>query len=100
SNSGTNTYTAVASHLGVGPRVDLISFTGSTAVGRAIMAKGAPTMKRFFLELGGKSAHIVLDDADFASAVPGGAFVCVHAGQGCAMMTRLLVPRARHDEAV
>jgi aldehyde dehydrogenase (NAD+) len=91
---------AVAEDLVVDPRVDLISFTGSTAVGRHIMAKGAPTMKRFFLELGGKSAHIILDDADFATAVPGGAFVCVHAGQGCAMLTRLLVPRSRYDESI
>jgi len=91
---------AVAERLVVDPRVDLVSFTGSTAVGRAIAAKGAATMKRFFLELGGKSAHIVLDDADFAATVPGAAFVCVHAGQGCAMLTRLLVPRARHDESI
>jgi aldehyde dehydrogenase (NAD+) len=90
----------VAEQLVVDPRVDLISFTGSTAVGRHIMAKGAPTMKRFFLELGGKSAHIVLDDADLEATVPGAAFVCVHAGQGCAMLTRLLVPRSRYDEAV
>jgi aldehyde dehydrogenase (NAD+) len=90
----------VGEALTVDPRVDLISFTGSTATGQRIMEKGAPTMKRLFLELGGKSAHIVLDDADFAAVVPGGAMVCVHAGQGCAMLTRLLVPRARLDEAV
>lgn len=90
----------VGEDLVVDPRVDLISFTGSTAVGRHIMAQGAPTMKRFFLELGGKSALIVLDDADLKSAVPGAAMVCVHAGQGCAMLTRLLVPRARYDEAI
>ena len=64
------------------------------------MEKGAATMKRVFLELGGKSAHIVLDDADFDGVVAGGAFVCVHAGQGCAMLTRLLLPRARYDEGV
>ncbi len=81
-------------------RVDVISFTGSTATGQRIMEKGAPTMKRLFLELGGKSAHIVLDDADLAATVPGAAFVCVHAGQGCAMLTRLLVPRDRLDESV
>ena len=96
----TTSDNAVAEQLVVDPRVDLISFTGSTSVGRHIMAMGAPTMKRFFLELGGKSAQIVLDDADLASAVGGAAFVCVHAGQGCAMMTRLLVPRSRYDEAV
>jgi aldehyde dehydrogenase (NAD+) len=86
--------------LTLDPRVDVISFTGSTATGRRIMEKGAASMKRLFLELGGKSAHIVLDDADLAATVPGAAFVCVHAGQGCAMLTRLLVPRDRLDEAV
>ncbi len=96
----TTSDNAVAEQLVVDPRVDLISFTGSTSVGRHIMAMGAPTMKRFFLELGGKSAQIILDDADLASTVGGAAFVCVHAGQGCAMMTRTLVPRSRYDEAV
>jgi aldehyde dehydrogenase (NAD+) len=100
-NVVTTSDNAVAEQLVVDPRVDLISFTGSTAVGRHIMAKGAPTMKRFFLELGGKSAQIVLDDVeDLNGAVAGAAFVVVHAGQGCAMLTRLLVPRARYDEAV
>ena len=81
-------------------RVDLISFTGSTGIGKRIMEKGAPTLKRLFLELGGKSATIVLEDApDYAAAV-GGAIVCFHAGQGCATITRLLVPRSRYDEAV
>ena len=96
----TTSDNAVAERLVVDPRVDLVSFTGSTAVGRHIMAAGAPTMKRFFLELGGKSAHIVLDDADFAAVVPAGAFVCTHAGQGCAMLTRLLVPRTRYEESI
>jgi aldehyde dehydrogenase (NAD+) len=81
-------------------RVDLISFTGSTGVGMRIMEKGAPTLKRLFLELGGKSATIVMEDApNFAQAV-GSAIVCFHAGQGCATITRLLVPRSRYDEAV
>ena len=83
------------------PRVDLVSFTGSTATGRGIMAAAAPTLKKVFLELGGKSASIVLDDADLAAAVGMTGFsVCVHAGQGCALTTRLLVPRARYAEAV
>jgi aldehyde dehydrogenase (NAD+) len=82
------------------PRVDMISFTGSTAVGRHIMARCAPTLKRVFLELGGKSASIVLDDADFAAVVPGGAMTCIHAGQGCAITTRMLLPRSRYDEGV
>ena len=82
------------------PRVDLITFTGSTAVGKRIMEKGAPTLKRVFLELGGKSATIVLDDApDFAASVMR-SMVCFHAGQGCAIATRLLVPRKRYEEAI
>ena len=83
------------------PRVDMITFTGSTATGRSVMAGGAPTIKRTFLELGGKSAAVVLDDADLGAAVSFTAFsVVVHAGQGCALTTRLLVPRARYDDAV
>jgi aldehyde dehydrogenase (NAD+) len=91
----------VAALLATDPRVDLVSFTGSTSTGRAIMAAAAPTLKKVFLELGGKSAAIVLDDADLGAAVGTAAFsVCVHAGQGCALTTRLLVPRERYDEAV
>ena len=91
----------VAARLASDPRVDLVSFTGSTATGRAIMAAAAPTLKRVFLELGGKSAAIVLDDADVAAAAGATAFAaCIHAGQGCALTTRLVVPRERYDEAV
>lgn len=91
----------VAALLTTDPRVDLVSFTGSTATGRAIMAAAAPTLKRVFLELGGKSAHVVLDDADLAASVGTAAFsVIMHAGQGCALNTRLVVPRDRYDEAV
>ena len=82
------------------PRVDLISFTGSTATGKRIMEKGAATLKRLFLELGGKSANILLDDADFDALVPFAAGVCAHAGQGCVMTTRMLIPRNRYDQAV
>jgi aldehyde dehydrogenase (NAD+) len=82
------------------PRVDVISFTGSTAVGKRIMEQGASTLKRIFLELGGKSAKIILDDApDFAIKVMM-SMVVFHAGQGCAIPTRLLVPRSRYQEAV
>jgi aldehyde dehydrogenase (NAD+) len=90
----------VGEELTLSPAVDMISFTGSTATGVRIMEKGAATLKRVFLELGGKSAMIVCDDADFASVVPGGSMVCVHAGQGCAMQTRMLLPRSRYDEGV
>ncbi|WP_028650762.1 aldehyde dehydrogenase [Nocardioides halotolerans] len=91
----------VASVLATDPRVDMVSFTGSTATGRAIMAAAAPTLKRVFLELGGKSAAIALDDADVAAVAGATAFeACIHAGQGCAITTRLVVPRDRYDEAV
>src|SRR5205085_5292393 len=90
----------VGEELTLSPKVDLISFTGSTAVGKRIMEKGAATVKRLFLELGGKSATIVLDDADFPSALMMGLAVCAHAGQGCAIPTRMLLPRSRYGEGV
>jgi aldehyde dehydrogenase (NAD+) len=92
--------TAVGEWLVADPRVDVISFTGSTATGRRVMAAAAATVKRVFLELGGKSATIVLDDADFSNALLSGFAVCYHAGQGCAIPTRLLLPRARYAEGV
>ncbi|WP_280479818.1 aldehyde dehydrogenase [Nocardia cyriacigeorgica] len=91
----------LGAQLSSDPRVDMVSFTGSTATGRAVMTAAAATIKKTFLELGGKSAAIVLDDADIGAAVGVTAFsVCVHAGQGCALTTRLLVPRAAYDQAV
>ncbi|WP_343598796.1 aldehyde dehydrogenase [Mycobacterium sp.] len=91
----------VGAQLVADPRVDLVSFTGSTATGRSVMAAAAANVTKVFLELGGKSAFLVLDDADLAAACAAAASaVCVHAGQGCALTTRLVVPRARHDEAV
>ena len=83
------------------PNVDLVTFTGSTAVGKSIMAAASTTLKKVFLELGGKSAMVVLDEEN----VDGGAFGCSmaansHAGQGCAITSRLLVPRAHMDRAV
>jgi aldehyde dehydrogenase (NAD+) len=90
----------VGEELTLSPKVDMISFTGSTAVGRRIMEKGSATMKRLFLELGGKSATIVLDDADLSEASMMGLAVCTHAGQGCAIPTRMLLPRSRYDEGV
>ena len=92
---------AVGAMLSSDPRVDMVSFTGSTATGRAVMAAGASTIKKVFLELGGKSAFLVLDDADLAAACSMAGFTAsMHAGQGCAITTRLVVPRARYDEAV
>jgi len=91
---------AVGELLSSDPRVDMVSFTGSTATGRRIMASGAESLKKVFLELGGKSANVVLDDADFASVVPSGSMICMHGGQGCAITTRMLLPRSHYDEAV
>jgi aldehyde dehydrogenase (NAD+) len=90
----------VAEDLVIDPRVDLISFTGSTAVGRRIMEKGAPSLKRLFLELGGKSADIILDDADFEAKLTTAWTVCSHGGQGCVMLTRMLLPRSRYEEGI
>ena len=92
--------TSLGELLVTDPRVDVVSFTGSTATGRQVMANAAATVKRVFLELGGKSATIVLDDADFSSALLAGFAVCYHAGQGCAIPTRLLLPRQRYAEGV
>jgi aldehyde dehydrogenase (NAD+) len=92
---------SVGALLAKDPRVDMVSFTGSTATGRSVMADAAATIKKVFLELGGKSAFIVLDDADLAGACSMSAFTAaMHAGQGCAITTRLVVPRTRYDEAV
>jgi aldehyde dehydrogenase (NAD+) len=90
----------IGEELTLSPEVDLISFTGSTAVGKRIMEKGAATMKRLFLELGGKSATIVLEDADLSLSCVIGIAPCMHAGQGCATPTRMLLPRSRYDEGV
>ncbi|MCW2690901.1 MAG: aldehyde dehydrogenase [Mycobacterium sp.] len=100
-NIVTSSDHSLGAQLATDERVDLISFTGSTATGRAVMAAAAPTIKRVFLELGGKSAFLVLDDADLAGAASVAAFtVAMHAGQGCAITTRLVVPRAHYDDAV
>lgn len=82
------------------PRVDMVNFTGSTATGRRVMKSAADTLKKVFLELGGKSAAIVLDDADLEQVLPVSASTCVHGGQGCTITARWLVPRARYAEAV
>ncbi len=88
---------ALASH----PEVDMISFTGSTRAGKRVSELAAQTVKRVALELGGKSANIILDDADLEKAVRGGVSNCYfNSGQTCSAHTRMLVPRERHDEAV
>jgi aldehyde dehydrogenase (NAD+) len=91
----------VGAELTVHPDVDVVSFTGSTPVGRQIMAAASATVKRVFLELGGKSAFVLLDDGDVGMAAMFCAYAAIsHSGQGCAITSRLVVPRARFDEAV
>jgi aldehyde dehydrogenase (NAD+) len=91
---------AAAERLTTDPRVDMVSFTGSTAVGRRILAQAAPTVKRVALELGGKSAQIYLDDAVDRAALGAMAVVAMTAGQACVAATRMLVPRDRKDEVL
>jgi aldehyde dehydrogenase (NAD+) len=88
---------ALASH----PQVDMISFTGSTRAGRRVSELAAATVKRVALELGGKSANVILDDADFEKAVRSGVNNCYfNSGQTCSAWTRMLVPREKEAEAV
>jgi aldehyde dehydrogenase (NAD+) len=91
---------AIGDLLTADPRVDMISFTGSTVTGRRVMTNAATTIKRVFLELGGKSANIVLDDADFESVLSRVSRMCLHAGQGCGYLTRLLLPASRYEEGL
>jgi aldehyde dehydrogenase (NAD+) len=100
-----NILTSASNDVGVelttNPDVDVVSFTGSTPVGRAIMAAAAPTLKRVFLELGGKSAMVLLEDGDPATAAMMCAYAATsHSGQGCAITSRLVVPRAQYDDVV
>ena len=93
---GAGVGTALTTH----PDVDMVSFTGSTRAGVAIAKAAADTVKRVAQELGGKSANIILDDADFATAVAGGVKGCfMNSGQSCNAPTRMLVPADRLAEA-
>src|SRR4051812_36050573 len=92
----TSSDNAIGAELTTHPDVDVISFTGSTPVGRAIMAAASKTLKRVFLELGGKSAFVLLDDGDAAMAGLFCSYAATsHSGQGCAITSRLVVPRAQ-----
>jgi betaine-aldehyde dehydrogenase len=85
----------LASH----PEVDMVSFTGSTRAGKRVAALAAESVKRVTLELGGKSASVVLADADMAAAVKGTLTACfLNSGQTCSAHTRMLVPEARYEE--
>lgn len=87
---------ALSSH----PLIDMMSFTGSTRAGVEVAKAAAPTVKRVSQELGGKSANIILDDADMAKAISRDVFgLCMNSGQSCNAPTRMLVPNARMDEA-
>jgi acyl-CoA reductase-like NAD-dependent aldehyde dehydrogenase len=97
----TSSDAAVGAELTTHPDVDVVSFTGSTPVGRQIMAAASATVKRVFLELGGKSAFVLLDDGDAALAAMFCSYAATsHSGQGCAITSRLVVPRDRYDEVV
>jgi acyl-CoA reductase-like NAD-dependent aldehyde dehydrogenase len=86
---------AIAAHA----LVDMVSFTGSTRAGKRVMQVAAETVKKVGLELGGKSANIILDDADLSVAVPDGVFKCyLNSGQTCSALTRMVVPRAKLAE--
>ncbi len=94
---GPTVGTAIASH----PGIDMVSFTGSTRAGVQVAKAAADTVKRVAQELGGKSANIILDDADLQRAVQGGVRSCfTNSGQSCNAPTRMLVPRSRQAEAV
>ncbi len=86
---------AIALH----PLVDKVSFTGSTRAGKRVMELCAQSLKRVSLEMGGKSANIILEDADLAAAIPAGVFGCyLNSGQTCSAPTRMLVPRSKLAE--
>jgi acyl-CoA reductase-like NAD-dependent aldehyde dehydrogenase len=86
---------AIASH----PRVDMVSFTGSTRAGKRVMQLAAETVKKVSMELGGKSANVILEDADLDAAIPAGIFGCyLNSGQTCSALTRMVVPRSRLAE--
>jgi acyl-CoA reductase-like NAD-dependent aldehyde dehydrogenase len=86
---------AIAAH----PEVDMVSFTGSTRAGRRVSEVASATVKRVALELGGKSANIILEDADFEKAVSTGVTMCyLNSGQTCSALTRMIVPRSRLAE--
>ncbi|HEY7916523.1 MAG TPA: aldehyde dehydrogenase family protein [Acidimicrobiales bacterium] len=90
-----------ASALTSSPDVDMVSFTGSTAVGQRIAAAGAPTMKRLLMELGGKGAAVVFDDADIKGAITAiGSTWAFHSGQICTAPTRAVVHRSIFDQVV
>jgi aldehyde dehydrogenase (NAD+) len=97
SGDGQTVGEAISGHA----EIDMVSFTGSTQAGKRVSEVASKTVKRVALELGGKSANVILDDADLATAVKAGVQHCyLNSGQTCSAQTRMLVPKATHDEAV
>jgi acyl-CoA reductase-like NAD-dependent aldehyde dehydrogenase len=95
--TGEEVGAAIAGH----PEIDMVSFTGSGRAGKAVSKAAADNIKRVHLELGGKSANIILDDADPAAIAMGAVFGCfINSGQTCSALTRVLVPRSREQEFV
>jgi aldehyde dehydrogenase (NAD+) len=91
----------VSLEMSTSPDVDIVSFTGSDTVGKLIYEQAAPTLKKVVLELGGKSANIITDDADLDRAAADVVMnTTIHAGQGCSLLTRTVVHRSRVDELV
>ncbi len=99
-NLVTGTGPVVGEAMVTHPEVDMVSFTGSTRAGKRVSELASQTVKRVALELGGKSAAVILDDADFAAAVRGTVNACfLNSGQTCTAHTRMLVPESRYAEA-
>ncbi len=97
SGDGPTVGEAIAGHA----EVDMVSFTGSTRAGKRVSEIASKTVKRVALELGGKSANVILDDADIPKAVHGGVQNCyLNSGQTCSAWTRMIVPKSKHDEVV
>ena len=95
----TGTGPVVGEAIVAHPKTDMVSFTGSTRAGKRVMEIAAQMVKRVSLELGGKSANIILEDADLAKAIPDGIFKCyLNSGQTCSALTRMLVPRSKLSE--
>jgi acyl-CoA reductase-like NAD-dependent aldehyde dehydrogenase len=98
-NMVTGTGPVVGEAIAAHPKTDMISFTGSTRAGRRLMEIASQMVKRVSLELGGKSANIILEDADLSKAVPDGVFKCyLNSGQTCSALTRMMVPRSKLAE--
>ena len=97
-NLVTGTGPVVGEAIVAHPKTDMVSFTGSTRAGKRVMELASQMVKRVSLELGGKSANVILEDADFPKAVADGVFKCyLNSGQTCSALTRMIVPRSQAE---